>query len=124
MSDPSMNRRDAIRVMGSGVAALATKLPAAGARAVPMDAMLTRKIPSSGEDLPAIGLGTWQTFDIAGSGSARAPLQEVLAAFAGLGGKLIDSSPMYGRSEEFTGDLSAKLGLRKKLFVATKVWTS
>jgi diketogulonate reductase-like aldo/keto reductase len=125
MSDPNMNRREAIRVMGSGVAALAaTTLPAAAETAATSAGILVRRIPSTGEEMPAIGLGTWQTFDVGASESARAPLREVLAAFSALGGKLVDSSPMYGRSEAVTGDLSAELQLRKKLFVATKVWTS
>ena len=86
--------------------------------------IMTRKIPSSGEGIPAIGLGTWQVFDAGGSAAARVPLREVLKAFAGAGGKLIDSSPMYGSSESVVGDLAAELGLRGRLFVATKVYTS
>ena len=85
-------------------------------------ALLTRPIPSTGEALPAIGLGTWQTFDVAPS--ARPGLEAVLGAFVELGGTLVDSSPMYGRSEEVVGDLAAELGLQPKLFLATKVWTS
>ncbi len=85
---------------------------------------MTRKIPSSGEELPAVGLGTWQVFDAGTDASARAPLREVLAAFAKAGGKVIDSSPMYGSAESVAGDLIAELGLRDKLFIATKVWTS
>lgn len=69
-----------------------------------------------------IGLGTWQTFDV--PRSARAPLRDVLAEFVRLGGRVVDSSPMYGRSEEVLGELAADLGVRDKLFVATKVWTS
>ena len=90
----------------------------------PLIPMLTRRIPSSGESVPAIGLGTWQTFDVGASAAERAPLEEVLGTFVALGGKLIDSSPMYGKSEEVVGDIAAKLGLRSELFVATKVWTS
>ncbi|HEX5045199.1 MAG TPA: aldo/keto reductase [Candidatus Polarisedimenticolaceae bacterium] len=86
--------------------------------------MITRTIPSTREALPVIGLGTWQTFDVGRSAEERAPLQEVLAAFAAAGGKLVDSSPMYGRAEVVLGDLAAELGLRPKLFLATKVWTS
>jgi len=84
---------------------------------------MTRKIPSTGEEIPAIGLGTWQVFDAGADAAARAPLREVLAAFAKAGGKLIDSSPMYGSSESVAGDLIAELGLRERMFVATKVWT-
>ena len=71
--------------------------------------MLAKKIASSGELLPVIGLGTWQTFDVASAAAERAPLEAVLREFAALGGKLIDSSPMYGKSEEVAGDLAAKL---------------
>lgn len=84
---------------------------------------MTRSIPSTGEELPAIGLGTWQVFDVGASAAARAPLREVIAGFAKAGGKLIDSSPMYGSAESVAGDLVAELGLRDRLFVATKVWT-
>lgn len=75
-------------------------------------------------DLPAIGLGTWQTFDVGASETARKPLEEVLSLFVQLGGSVVDSSPMYGRSEDVLGDVAVKLGVRNKLFVATKVWTS
>jgi len=85
--------------------------------------ILSRKIPSTGEELPAVGLGTWQVFDAGGDAAARARLREVLAAFARAGGKAIDSSPMYGSAESVAGDLVAELGLRKQLFIATKVWT-
>jgi diketogulonate reductase-like aldo/keto reductase len=74
--------------------------------------------------LPVIGLGTWSTFDVGSDAKARGALEEALTTFTGMGGKLIDSSPMYGTSETVAGDLSAKLGLRPKLFVATKVWTT
>jgi diketogulonate reductase-like aldo/keto reductase len=82
-----------------------------------------KSIPSSGEALPVIGLGTWQAFD-AGGGAARAPLREVLRRFSEAGGRVVDSSPMYGAAESVVGDLVAALGLRERLFVATKVWTS
>ena len=76
------------------------------------------------EQLPVIGLGTWQTFDVGASESKRAPLETVLREFVALGGRLIDSSPMYGSSEEVVGALAAKTGLDAQLFIATKVWTS
>jgi diketogulonate reductase-like aldo/keto reductase len=86
--------------------------------------VLTRKVPSTGEELPVIGLGTWQTFDVGAAERERAPLEEVLRDFAALGGRLVDSSPMYGRSEEVVGAIAARLGLHPRLFLATKVWTS
>jgi diketogulonate reductase-like aldo/keto reductase len=85
--------------------------------------IMTRKIPSTGEELPAIGLGTWQVFNVGTGAAERAPLREVIAAFAKAGGKVIDSSPMYGSAESVAGDLVAELGLRERLFLATKVWT-
>jgi aryl-alcohol dehydrogenase-like predicted oxidoreductase len=86
--------------------------------------LITRRIPRTGEALPVIGLGTWQTLDVGESESARAPLREVMSEFARLGGRVVDSSPMYGRSESVVGDLAGKLKLHNELFVATKVWTS
>ena len=86
--------------------------------------MQSKPIPSTGEPLPVIGVGTWQTFDVGGDRAARAPLREVLRALAAGGGSVIDSSPMYGSSEGVAGDLVHELGLRDRLFVATKVWTS
>jgi diketogulonate reductase-like aldo/keto reductase len=84
---------------------------------------MTRKIPSTGEDIAAVGLGTWQVFDAGSNATARAPLREVISEFAKAGGKMIDSSPMYGSAESVAGDLVAELGLREKFFIATKVWT-
>ena len=86
--------------------------------------LIVRAIPSSGELLPAIGMGTWLTFDAGSSEPRRQDLKEVLRIFSANGGKLIDSSPMYGSSESVTGDLTKDLGIRKKLFLATKVWTT
>jgi aryl-alcohol dehydrogenase-like predicted oxidoreductase len=85
--------------------------------------LLKRTIPRTGETLPVIGLGTWQTFDVPAQESAGAPLKAVLREFARLGGSVIDSSPMYGKSESVVGDLAAELGIRNQLFLATKVWT-
>jgi len=84
---------------------------------------MTKRIPVSGEELPAIGIGTWQTFDVRGDPAARAPLREVLKALSEAGGRVVDSSPMYGAAESVVGELSAELGLRERLFMATKVWT-
>ncbi|HYD95933.1 MAG TPA: aldo/keto reductase [Noviherbaspirillum sp.] len=117
-----INRREALGLLAAAAFCRAYALPAAPAAATPA-VLISRRIPASGEMLPAIGLGTWQTFDVGPGRAERAPLEEVLAEFAALGGRLIDSSPMYGRSEEVVGELAQALGLRGKLFVATKVWT-
>ncbi|HEY7653513.1 MAG TPA: aldo/keto reductase [Methylomirabilota bacterium] len=85
---------------------------------------LERRIPKTREALPAVGLGTWQVFDVAGDAKELGQARETLKTFADMGGRLIDSSPMYGSSEAVTGQLATELGLPGKLFVATKVWTS
>jgi diketogulonate reductase-like aldo/keto reductase len=85
-------------------------------------AMLTRPIPSTGEAMPVIGLGTWQVFDV-GDPAARHSLREVLQLLLDSGGRIIDSSPMYGRAEAVVGDLLAEMAARPRAFLATKVWT-
>ena len=87
-------------------------------------AMMTRPIPATGEALPVIGLGTSQTFDVGGGAEARQPLREVLRLLLEGGGKIVDTSPMYGRAEAVTGDLVAEAAARPLVFLATKVWTS
>jgi aryl-alcohol dehydrogenase-like predicted oxidoreductase len=86
--------------------------------------MHKRKIPATGEELGVIGCGTWQTFDAGASSTERAPLGDVLRALFDGGGAVVDSSPMYGRSEGVVGDLLADNRMRDKAFIATKVWTS
>jgi aryl-alcohol dehydrogenase-like predicted oxidoreductase len=83
----------------------------------------TRAIPRSGEKLPVVGLGTWQTFDVGTGKDERAAVREVLTKFLAAGMKVIDSSPMYGRAEEVTGDELAAIKDAAP-FLATKVWTS
>jgi diketogulonate reductase-like aldo/keto reductase len=85
--------------------------------------MHKRPIPSSGEMLAVIGCGTWQTFDVGESAAERAPLAEVLRILFASGGSVIDSSPMYGRSEAVVGELLDQLHAHDKAFIATKVWT-
>lgn len=87
------------------------------------EAIIRKPIPASGEPLPVIGMGTWQTFHVGPDKTERAPLRYVLRAFFDHGGTLIDSSPMYDTAEEVTGDLVAELGEHERLFAATKVWT-
>jgi diketogulonate reductase-like aldo/keto reductase len=113
-------RRRALALLAGTGAALTTN----PTMAQPAATLTTRPIPASGERLPVVGLGTWQTFDVGADARARVPLGEVLSILAAAGGKVIDSSPMYGSSEAVAGDLVAELGLRERLFLATKVWTS
>lgn len=112
------------RVLGQfatiGAMLMSSPRISAGATA---EAIARRAIPRSGEAVPVIGLGTWQTFDVGTAQSARAPLREVLARFVEAGGTVVDSSPMYGRAEAVVGDIAADLGIQARLFYATKVWT-
>ena len=84
--------------------------------------MTTRQIPASGEALPVIGLGTWSVFDIGADPAALQTRQDIVAALIDAGGSVIDSSPMYNRSERVVGDVLAAAGLRDQAFLATKVW--
>ena len=111
-----LGRRTVLRLM-AGAAAWGP----AGASAA---SLLQRPIPSSGETIPALGLGTWRTFDVGAAAAARGPLKEVLQRFVALGGRVVDSSPMYGAAESVLGDLAAELAVGDRLFLATKVWTS
>lgn len=86
--------------------------------------VLTRPIPSSGEPLPVVGLGSWITFNVGNDAQARAACTEVLKAFFAGGGRLVDSSPMYGSAQSVIGDALARLKHPQALFAADKVWTS
>jgi diketogulonate reductase-like aldo/keto reductase len=112
----TMSRRE---VLGVAAAALLGRR-ALGAPASGGGAMRTRPIPRTGEELPVIGMGTWRTFDVDGA-SEKAKLREVLQRLFEAGGRVIDSSPMYGRAEQTVGEL---LGPSPRPFLATKVWTS
>ena len=87
------------------------------------ESMMTRKIPVSGEALPVIGLGTWQVFDVESSTEEIRLRQQIVNLLVEHGGSLIDTSPMYNRSEQVIGDVLEASGNREKLFLATKVWT-
>ena len=120
----NMTRRHATKLVGVGAAGVILPIPASNSQAAPEStAMLTRAIPATGEELPVIGLGTWNVFDVDLTPANEKQLGDVLSLFVKLGGRVIDSSPMYGRAEEVIGTLTSKLGLRDKLFLATKVWT-
>ena len=101
--------------MGMGVAT---------SQSVAQQQLRQRAIPVSGENIPVVGLGTWQSFDVGSDKLERKGLKDVLSAFVNGGGMVVDSSPMYGRSESVVGDLAEDLGIVSDLFMATKVWTS
>lgn len=114
-----MNRRDCLLYLKSaGLLSLTPDFFAMN------EAIRKRAIPSTGEEIPVVGLGTWQTFNVSEARPEREPLKQVLRTLISKGGTVIDSSPMYGRSEEVTGDLSTELKINDRLFIATKVWTT
>jgi diketogulonate reductase-like aldo/keto reductase len=117
----AITRRTVLRLMAAAAGGAMGRSGAHAQSAGTSPVMLQRAIPSTKETIPAIGLGTWQTFDVSGT---RDPQREVLRRFAEVGGRVVDSSPMYGRAESVVGELATELTLGGKLFVATKVWTS
>jgi diketogulonate reductase-like aldo/keto reductase len=112
-------RRELLKMLGGLI----------GASFIPISAVATgssllkRPIPSSGELLPSVGLGTSRVFDVGESPQDREPLLEVLKLLTGQGGSVVDTSPMYGRAEKVVGDLAIQSGLGDQIFLATKVWT-
>jgi len=111
----TITRRTAVKLGAAAAAALAVS-PLRAAE----EKLHVRKIPSSGEALPVIGIGTARRFDVA-TPEEREPLLQVLAELPRLGGRLVDTAPSYGVAEAVVGELVAKLGNRKELFLATKV---
>lgn len=106
-----------LKALGGALLASGTNI-----MAEPATPLTTRPIPQGNERLPVIGLGTWQTFDVASNAPERTELADVLRTLAASGANVVDSSPMYGRSERVVGDLAAELKLHPSLFLATKVW--
>jgi len=115
---PKLTRREFVASSGASIAAALASTSPAWARTV-----RTNKIPATGEAIPAIGMGTWITFNVGEDRKARDARTEVLRNFFEQGGGMIDSSPMYGSSEEVIGYGLRKLGPQPGLFSATKVWT-
>ncbi len=116
-----LDRRRLLAALAAGGAAYVLKPLAAVAARSPI---LTRAIPSTGEKLPVVGIGSWITFNVGDDPIARDSCAEVLRAFFQEGGRLIDSSPMYGSSQDVIGYGLRKLGKPPQLFSADKVWIS
>ena len=114
-----MDRRTVLKLLAA--AAGTGLLPACGGD--DPKAILRRPIPSSGESLPIVGLGTSRVFDVDEKPESRSPLLEVLRNLTEQGGSLVDTSPMYGRAEQVVGELVQQAKLRDRIFMATKVWT-
>ena len=116
---PSLARRRFLNVLAAAVATQALPRPAHAADGAP----ILRPIPVSGEMLPAIGVGSWITFNVPPDPTNEAPLVPVLRTFFERGGAMIDSSPMYGDSEAVIGGLLGETPRHERLFAATKIWT-
>jgi diketogulonate reductase-like aldo/keto reductase len=117
MKGPLFDRRDTLRALVASAASLA-----APAFAQPRP-VLTRPIPSTGESVPLVGLGSWITFNVGNDKPARDSCVEVMRAFFAAGGRMIDSSPMYGSSQGVIGDGLKRIG-NANVFSADKVWIS
>lgn len=115
-----LDRRSFLASLGSATAGLALS----GSGVFAASSILTRSVAATGATLPVIGMGTWITFNVGQSKSLRAARTKVLKRFFELGGGLVDSSPMYGSSEEVVGHALEELGAPESLYSATKVWTS
>lgn len=113
-----MKRRTVLKL------APALACPGVVAQQPPQPRVHTRRIPSSGEDIPAVGLGSWITFNVGDDAQARANCTDVMRQFFAAGGRLIDSSPMYGSSQGVIGEGLSRLGMPRQAFAADKVWTS
>jgi len=118
MSVPSHFRRRDVLAGAAGVAAAAAFRPTAGETA-----MIRRAIPATGEVIPAIGMGTWITFNVGADAELRRERAEILRVFFERGGGMIDSSPMYGSSQAVVGWCLERLADTAGLISATKVWT-
>ena len=116
-----ISRRNMLKISaGTGAAAVLLREFPALAQEQPL---LVRSIPSSGEEIPAVGLGSARTFSVGASGEERAPLKEVLRLFHEMGGRFFDTAPTYGSSESVSGQLIQEPGIQNDLFFATKIST-
>jgi diketogulonate reductase-like aldo/keto reductase len=112
-------RRQAIASLAATGAAASLRIPVVEAQTA---SLLTRQIPSTGEALPVVGLGTWITFNVGNDTVARDSCTEVMRAFFQAGGRMIDSSPMYGSSQQVVGYGLREIGDAARVFSADKVW--
>ncbi len=120
----ALNRRKFL--LGAGLTGLAFKAPLlfANPSAKPDSSPITGTIPGTNEAIPAIGMGTWITFNVGGDSALVAQRTEVLKTFFELGGTVVDGSPMYGSASDVVGEALATLNARDRVFAATKIWTS
>jgi diketogulonate reductase-like aldo/keto reductase len=120
--DPSRRNLLKTLALGAGALAMPGMLRSTSAQAAGGDVIL-RAIPKTGEKLPAIGLGTFMTFDIK-PGQPRDHLREIIKRFYDGGGRVVDTSPLYGMSEVSVGDFATALGITRELFITNKTWAT
>lgn len=118
----NLSRRKTIELLS--LSGLAGYFPQVLGNTLIYEKMNTRIIPRTKEELPIVGLGSWIQFDVGDSEKELTPLKEVLLKMVEKGGRVIDSSPMYGKAEQTIGDLAAETKTANQFFYATKVWTS
>lgn len=116
------SRREALKLGAAAglAAAMGLRRRGAAAQAAPA-ALIERKIPHTGAEIPIIGIGTARRYDVGSSEAALAPLRQVLRDFTRMGGSVIDTAPTYGTAEEVVGRLIREIGNRDKVFIATKI---
>lgn len=114
----NFSRRDVLRLGATTAAGLALGLPSL---LQAQGTVITKPIPSSGERIPLVGIGTARRYDVASTEAELAPLRDVLRTLPTIGGNLIDTAPSYGNAETVVGNLLAELGIRDQIFLATKV---
>ena len=127
MPDKSLrdrHRRGLLRGLGALSAALSCAAPDRAQAAASNATIAAKPIPSSGEHLPVVGLGSWITFNVGNDPIARTACADVMRAFVGAGGRLIDSSPMYGSAQGVIGEGLGRIGRAVPVFAADKVWIS
>ncbi len=120
------NRRDFFKTIGLTAAASALPsalIPSGNAVAQSSSGNIMRKIPRSGEMLPAIGLGTYLTFDLI-PGAPRNNIREIIKRFWDGGGRVFDTSPLYGTGEISVGDFATCMGINEQMFIANKIWST
>ena len=121
MINNNISRRDMLKITVGASASIALGTPPISSDILQPKLLITRSIPSTGETIPVVGIGTARRYDAGLSNKEREPLKEVLKKFIEMGGKVVDTAPSYGSAEQVVGDIVKELNSREKIFFATKV---
>ena len=120
MIENNISRRDMLKITVGASASITMGIAPVPSNILQPKLLIARSIPSTGEKIPVVGIGTARRYDIGLSPEERAPLKEVLNEFIEMGGKVVDTAPSYGSAEEVVGDIVKELNGREKIFFATK----